>query len=35
MLPHNKLGRSILAHLKIYAGSEHPHIAQNPQELQI
>lgn len=35
MLPHNKLGRSILAHLKIYAGSEHPHTAQNPQELQI
>ena len=35
MLPHNKLGRSILAHLKIYVGSEHPHTAQNPQELQI
>ena len=35
MLPHNKLGRSILSHLKIYAGSEHPHLAQNPQELQI
>ena len=35
MLPHNKLGRSVLAYLKVYVGSEHPHIAQNPQELQI
>ena len=35
MLPHNKIGRSILTHLKIYVGSEHPHKAQNPQELQI
>lgn len=35
MLPHNKLGRSILSHLKIYVGSEHPHIAQNPQDLKI
>lgn len=35
MLPHNKLGRSILSHLKIYVGSEHPHLAQNPQDLKI
>ena len=35
MLPHNKLGRSILSHLKIYVGSEHPHLAQNPQKLKI
>ena len=35
MLPHNKLGRSIFSHLKVYVGSEHPHIAQNPQKLEI
>jgi large subunit ribosomal protein L13 len=31
MLPKNKLGRKMLAKLKIYAGSEHPHQSQNPQ----
>ena len=31
MLPHNKLGRQLLKKLKIYAGNEHPHEAQNPQ----
>lgn len=31
MLPHNKLGRSLLKRLKVYAGSEHPHVAQNPK----
>lgn len=31
MLPHNKYGRHILSRLKIYAESEHPHTAQNPQ----
>jgi len=31
MLPHNKVGRSLIKKLKIYAGSEHPHEAQNPQ----
>jgi large subunit ribosomal protein L13 len=31
MLPHNKLGRALLKRLKVYAGSEHPHIAQNPK----
>ena len=30
MLPHNKHGRALLARLKIYAESEHPHEAQNP-----
>jgi len=30
MLPHNKLGRKILKRLKVYAGNEHPHAAQNP-----
>lgn len=31
MLPHNKIGRQLLKKLKIYAGNEHPHEAQNPQ----
>ena len=35
MLPHNKLGRRMLKHLKVYAGSEHPHIAQTPKTLEI
>jgi len=28
MLPHNRLGRRIFTHLKVYAGPEHPHQAQ-------
>ncbi|MBI2846482.1 MAG: 50S ribosomal protein L13 [Chloroflexi bacterium] len=28
MLPHNRLGRDIMARLKVYAGDEHPHKAQ-------
>ena len=35
MLPKNSLGRRQLKKLKIYAGSEHPHEAQNPQVLNI
>ena len=35
MLPHNKLGRSILNHLKIYNGSDHPHSAQKPNDLKV
>jgi large subunit ribosomal protein L13 len=31
MLPKNKLGRKMLSKLKVYAGSEHPHQAQDPQ----
>ncbi len=31
MLPHNRLGRSTFTKLKVYAGSEHPHLAQLPQ----
>jgi large subunit ribosomal protein L13 len=34
MLPHNKLGRALLKKLKIYAGNEHPHEAQNPQPVK-
>ena len=33
MLPHNKFGRALLKKLKIYAGPEHPHSAQNPKPL--
>ena len=35
MLPKNKLGRAIIKHLKVYTGSEHPHEAQQPKELNI
>ena len=35
MLPKNKLGRKQLKKLKIYAGSEHPHKAQQPENLDI
>jgi len=30
MLPKNRLSRQMIKKLKIYAGTEHPHIAQNP-----
>lgn len=33
MLPHNKVGRQLINRLKVYAGSEHPHSAQNPKPL--
>jgi large subunit ribosomal protein L13 len=35
MLPKGPLGRAMLAKLKVYAGGEHPHAAQQPQELKI
>jgi large subunit ribosomal protein L13 len=35
MLPKNKLGRKMLAKLKVYAGPEHPHGAQKPQPIEI
>jgi len=35
MLPKGPLGREMLKKLKIYAGPEHPHAAQQPQELTI
>lgn len=35
MLPKTKLGRRMLAKLKIYAGSDHPHAAQNPVPLDL
>jgi large subunit ribosomal protein L13 len=30
MIPHNRLGRRIFTKLKVYKGSDHPHIAQQP-----
>ena len=35
MLPKNPLGRAMFSKLKVYAGSEHPHTAQQPQALDI
>lgn len=34
MLPKGPLGRQMLRKLKIYAGAEHPHVAQQPQVLE-
>lgn len=31
MLPHNRLGRQMFRKLKVYAGAEHPHVAQQPE----
>jgi len=33
MLPKNRLGRALLKKLKVYAGTEHPHAAQEPKPL--
>ncbi|MCB1197419.1 MAG: 50S ribosomal protein L13 [Deltaproteobacteria bacterium] len=33
MLPKGPLGRQMLSKLKVYAGNEHPHTAQQPKEL--
>jgi large subunit ribosomal protein L13 len=35
MLPKNKIGRAQLKKLKVYVGSDHPHAAQQPEELVI
>ena len=35
MLPKNRLGRQLFTKLKVYAGAEHPHAAQQPQVLAI
>lgn len=34
MLPKNRIGRDFLKKLKVYAGEEHPHAAQNPVKWQ-
>ncbi len=35
MLPHNPLGRQMARKLKVYAGPEHPHQAQDPKPLEL
>lgn len=35
MLPKNRLGRQMLKKLKVYAGGEHPHSAQGPEQLPL
>jgi large subunit ribosomal protein L13 len=35
MLPKNKLGRKMIKKLKVYAGSEHPHQAQQPEAMEL
>ena len=35
MLPKSRLGRAMLRRLKVYAGADHPHVAQQPKPLAI
>ena len=35
MLPKNRLGRKVRHKLKVYAGPEHPHLAQQPRKIKI
>ncbi len=35
MMPHNRLGAAQLKKLKVYAGPNHPHAAQQPQTLEL
>jgi large subunit ribosomal protein L13 len=35
MIPKNKLGRRMLTKLKVYRGAEHPHAAQQPEEMSL
>ena len=35
MLPRGPLGREMFRKLKVYAGSQHPHVAQQPQTLKL
>ena len=35
MLPGGRLGRALADNVKIYAGAEHPHAAQNPQPIEL
>ena len=35
MLPKSKLGRKMFTKLKVYDDSEHPHVAQNPQLIEL
>jgi large subunit ribosomal protein L13 len=35
MLPKGPLGRKLLGNVKVYAGADHPHAAQNPEKIEI
>lgn len=35
MLPHNRLGRRQIRKLRVYAGADHPHVAQQPEPLEV
>ena len=35
MMPKTKLGRAQMTKLRIYAGPDHPHVAQKPQDLEL
>jgi large subunit ribosomal protein L13 len=35
MLPKNRLGKKLIQKLKVYAGTDHPHAAQNPEAMDI
>ena len=35
MLPHNRLGRKLNKHLKVYVGADHPHVAQSPRNIEL
>lgn len=35
MLPHNRLGRKLCTNFRVYAGSDHPHVAQNPKPFEM
>jgi large subunit ribosomal protein L13 len=35
MLPKNRIGRALFRNLYVYAGSEHPHAAQNPKTIKV
>ena len=35
MLPKNPLGRAMIKKMKVYAGTEHPHAAQGPEEMKV
>jgi large subunit ribosomal protein L13 len=35
MLPRNALGRQMMTKLRVYAGDQHPHVAQQPKALEV
>lgn len=35
MLPKNSLGRDLFRNMRVYAGAEHPHQAQNPKQIEL